>query len=43
MEFLLVVILDIAPQTSRSFVQSLFVAQRDHGLHETLHALVRRL
>src|ERR1022692_123412 len=42
MEFLLVMVLDIAPQTARGFIQSFFVAQRDHGLHETLHALPRR-
>src|ERR1035438_6828370 len=38
----LVVVLDIAPQTSRGFVQRFLVAQRDHGLHEALHALPRR-
>src|SRR5664279_3219496 len=37
----LVVILDIAPQTSRGFVQRFLVAQRDHGFHEALHALPR--
>src|ERR1035438_7085370 len=42
MEFLLVMVLDIAPQTSRGFIQSFFGAERDHGLYEALHALPRR-
>src|ERR1035437_3654244 len=39
---ILVMVLDIAPQTSRGFIQSFFVAERDHSLRETLHALPRR-
>src|ERR1035441_9549822 len=39
---ILVVVLDIASQTTRSFIQSFFAAQRDHGFHETLHALPGR-